>query len=146
MKDDYPKIANKLLRYEIHDTSDPVIAPRIINKIDKIMKFLGKNNIQIDPYIVEYISELSELGYMMKQIISYPIDLNIDTSNYSYDLSISGYTEQGIYPYSDKIKEFNEESSDIISVRQTQFDIIYIFNKTDFIGAKINGITVNNNQ
>jgi hypothetical protein len=135
----YPEIAEKLLRNEIHDTIDPVIAPRISNKTDEIIKFLEKNNSGMDQYIVQYVSELSELGYMMKQITSSPIDLNIDTSNYSYDLSISGYTEKGTYPYSNKINEPN----DIISVRQTEFDIIYIFNKTDFIGAKINGITVN---
>jgi hypothetical protein len=135
----YPEIANKLLRYQIHDTIDPVIAPRISNKIVEIMDFLEKNNSLMDRYIVEYVSELSELGYMMKQITSSPIDLNIDTSNYSYDLSISGYTEKGTYPYSDK----NKEPNNIVSVRQTEFDIIYIFDKTDFIGAKINGNTVN---
>jgi len=80
----------------------------------------------------------------MQQIITEPIDLNIDTILYNYDLSISGYTEKGKYPYSDKkINDYNE-SNDLISVRQTDFDIIYIFDKTDFVGAKINGINYGN--
>lgn len=138
----YPKIAQKLLREEIRDVSDPVIAPRITNKIDEIINLFRKNNIEYDEYIIGYVADLSELGYMMQQIITEPIDLNIDTILYNYDLSLSGYNEKGKYPYSDKkINDYNE-SNDLISVRQTDFDIIYIFDKTDFVGAKINGITV----
>ena len=138
----YPKIAQKLLREEIRDVSDPVIAPRITNKIDEIINLFRKNNIEYDEYIIGYVADLSELGYMMQQIITEPIDLNIDTILYNYDLSLSGYNEKGKYTYSDKkINDYNE-SNDLISVRQTDFDIIYIFDKTDFVGAKINGITV----
>jgi len=46
--------------------------------------------------------------------------------------------KKGTYPYSDE----NNESNNMISVRQTDFDIIYIFDKTNFVGAKINGITL----
>ena len=138
----YPKIAQKLLREEIRDVSDPVIAPRITNKIDEIINLFRKNNIEYDEYIIGYVADLSELGYMMQQIITEPIDLNIDTILYNYVLSLSGYNEKGKYPYCDKkINDYNE-SNDLISVRQTDFDIIYIFDKTDFVGAKINGITV----
>ena len=138
----YPKIAQKLLREEIRDVSDPVIAPRITNKIDEIINLFRKNNIEYDEYIIGYVADLSELGYMMQQIITEPIDLNIDTILYNYDLSLSGYNEKGKYPYSDKkINDYNE-SNDLISVKQTDFDFIYIFDKTDFVGAKINGITV----
>ena len=48
----YPEIANKLLRYQIHDTIDPVVALRISNKIVEIMDFLEKNNSLMDRYIV----------------------------------------------------------------------------------------------
>jgi len=51
----YPEIAEKLLRNEIHDTVDPVIAPRISNKTDEIIKFLEKNNSGMDQYIVQYV-------------------------------------------------------------------------------------------
>ena len=43
--------------------------------------------------------------------------------------------------YLDTLKKepIRTEPNNIVSVRQTEFDIIYIFDKTDFIGAKING-------
>lgn len=139
MNNNYPEIAQKLLRNKIQDTSDPIVAPRIIYKTNKIMKFLEKQDILMDRYIVEYVSDLSELGYMMmKEVIrgGVPVDLNIDTSNYCYDLSISGYTEEGSYPYSANMKE---ESNDLIAIRQTEYDIIYIFKNTDFMGVKVKG-------
>ena len=58
--------------------------------------FFRANNIEYDEYIIGYIADLSELGYMMLKIITEPIDLNIDTIVYNYDLSISGYTETGV--------------------------------------------------
>ena len=135
----YPVIARRLLINEIRDTLDPVIAPRISNKIDEMINFFKKNEIEYDEYIIGYIADLSELGYMMKKIVTKPIDLDIDTIVHNYELSISGYTEKGTYPYSDE----NNESNNMITVRQTDFDIIYIFDKTNFVGAKINGITLN---
>jgi hypothetical protein len=71
-----------------------------------------------------------------------PIDLNIDTCLYSFELSINGYTAQGIYPYS---KNTNSVSDGLISVKQIGVDnIIYIFDKTKFIGVKVDEITFNN--
>jgi hypothetical protein len=144
----YPEIAHNLFMYEIRDTSDPIIAPRIESKTNEISKFLEKNNIICnDQYAITYISDVSELGYMMLPKIKIknntPIDLNIDTCLYSFELSINGYTSQGIYPYSENNNSTN--STGLISIKQIGVDnIIYIFDKTKFIGVKVNEITVNN--
>jgi hypothetical protein len=141
----YPEIAHNLFMYEIRDTLDPIIAPRIESKTNEISKFLEKNNIICnDQYAITYISDISELGYMMLPKIknNTPIDLNIDTCLYSFELSINGYTAQGIYPYS---KNTNSVSDGLISVKQIGVDnIIYIFDKTKFIGVKVDEITFNN--
>lgn len=94
IKNSYPVIARRLLINEIRDTSDPVIAPRISNKIDEMINFFKKNDVEYDKYIIGYIADLSELGYMMKKIVTKPIDLDIDTIVHNYELSISGYTEK----------------------------------------------------
>jgi hypothetical protein len=144
----YPKIAHNLFMYEIRDTSDPIIAPRIENKTNEISKFLEKNNIICnDQYAITYISDISELGYMMLPKIknNIPIDLNIDTCLYSFELSINGYTSQGIYPYSEDKNNNTSKSAGLISIKQIGVDnIIYIFDKTNFIGVKVDDITVNN--
>ena len=46
----YPVIARRLLINEIRDTLDPVIAPRISNKIDEMINFFKKNEIEYDEY------------------------------------------------------------------------------------------------
>jgi len=144
----YTEIAYKLFMYEIRDTSDPIIAPRIESKTNEILKFLEKNNIICnDQYAITYISDISELGYMMLPKIenNAAIDLNIDTILYSFELSINGYTAQGIYPYSEDENNDATKSTGIISIKQIGVDnIIYIFEKTKFIGVKVDEITVNN--
>lgn len=144
----YTKIAHKLFKYDIRDTSDPIIAPRIESKTNEILKFLEKNNIICnDQYSITYISDISELGYMMLPKIknNAAIDLNIDTILYSFELSINGYTAQGIYPYSEDKNNDSTKSTGIISIKQIGVDnIIYIFDKTKFIGVKVDEITVNN--
>jgi hypothetical protein len=143
----YPEIAHNLFMYEIRDTLDLIIAPRIESKTNEISKFLEKNNIICnDQYAITYISDISELGYMMLPKIenNAAIDLNIDTCLYSFELSINGYSAQGIYPYSEN-KNTNFASDGLISIKQIGVDnIIYIFDKTKFIGLKVDEITVNN--
>jgi hypothetical protein len=142
----YEEIAYNLFMYDIRDTSDPIIAPRIERKTNQILEFHEKNNITCnDQYAISYISDISELGYMMLPKIknNVAIDLNIDTILYSFELSINGYTSQGIYPYSEDKNNDTTKSSGLISVKKNGDDnIIYIFDQTEFIGVKVDEINI----
>lgn len=123
---DNNEYADKLLKVII-EKPNPNVARRIEDKIVEITDFLSRNDQTIDPSIIRTVAQISEVGYSMRTLINSPL---VTTINTNYEFSIIPYNEKTPYPYN------------LICIRHSDIDIVYIFDIELFAGAHIDGIPV----